>query len=120
MDLSQVVLSGALAERFQVVRSKGAFVAGGFSSQQSAFFAYGVVSVASGKDLDQVPEGDRIQEARVFHSRVPIYLTRDNLAEGTGVSDILVWKNTKYRVISSSNYSNRNYYRAVGVRMEGK
>ena len=116
LDLSEIVSDPDLAEQFQIVRSRGGFVAGGWSDQLTTIAAYGVVSVASEKDLEMVPEGDRVRESRVFHSTQAMYVTN---ADNQGTSDFLVWQGVKYRVYSVADYSNRGYYRAIACRMQG-
>lgn len=116
LDVSEIVNDPELAEPFIIRRSRGGFVRGGWSDQITEIPAYGVVSVAAEKDLEVLPEGDRVREARVFHSSQPIYITN---AENVGVSDVLVWNNVAYRVLSVADYSNRGYYRAVACRTAG-
>ena len=73
MDLSQAVNDPDMAELFTIVRTSGAFAAGGWQpGTPQNIQGYGVVSIASGKDLEMVPEGDRIaglREARLRPSK---------------------------------------------------
>jgi hypothetical protein len=119
MNLEEVILDGDLADPYTVMRSNGQFVAGGFTDTKTSFNVWGVVSLASLKDLQMVPEGDRVTEMRVFYSNQPLYVTRSNVNEGTGTSDILVWNGIQYRVVSVLPQSNRNFWKAIAARMAG-
>jgi hypothetical protein len=102
--------------RFQIVRSTGKFVQGGWEEKREAFFAFGVVTVATGKDLDQLPEGDRVSQALKFYSTTELFLTSK---DKQGTSDIIVYRNEKYRLLSCSPYPERGYWRAIAARMSG-
>lgn len=116
IDLSDVVSDPDMAETFTILRSKGGFVSGGWEDSRSSIAGYGVVSVAEQKDLNMLPEGTQVSEARVFHSiQNMILINETNL----NLSDILVWNGVKYLAHKSADYSNFGYYRAIAVRMEG-
>lgn len=116
IDLSDVVSSNDFAEPFTIRRSSGSFVAGGWSQTTTDIAALGVVSIARDKDLDSLPEGDKVKEAIVVHSTQEMMLT--NLANSR-TSDLLIWMGQSYRVLSVANYSNRGYYKAIAERILG-
>ena len=117
MDLSEVVLDSDLAESYTIVRSKGREALGGWQDSKNNIPGFGVVSIAKPNELEMLPEGDRDTEIRAFHSAQQIFTTRDNATDGTGTSDLIVWRNIKYRVILVSDYSNRGYWKALAARM---
>ena len=113
--LDDVVTDPDLAEWYTVERSiDGQFVAGGYTDAKTTLQMYGVVSRDVSKEMDMVPEGDRVKALRAFWSTQEIFLTNEN-----GISDVLVWQNEKFRVVAVSNYSNRRYWKAIGARMQG-
>ena len=106
-----------MAENFVITRTPGVFGAGGWiPGTPQIIQAYGVVSVASAKDLDAVPEGDRVKGSMVFHSTNPMFVT-NGLAGAT--SDVLNWNGDQYRVYNVGDYSNRGYYKAIACRLLG-
>lgn len=115
MDLNDVVSDADIAEPFVILRSTGAFVAGGYQSAPASIPSFGVISQPNGIELEQVPEGDRAKGAIVVHTQAPIYQTNP-----TGTSDIVVWYGDQYRVVKVYQYQNRNYYHAIAVRMSGQ
>jgi hypothetical protein len=115
--MSEVCDDSDIGEPFTILRSNGIFVAGGFSSTTTTIAAWGIVTVAKPKELDMIPEGDRQNEVRAFYVTQPLYVTRDNAVEGTGVSDVLVWNNIQYRVMVEPQYSNRGYWKALATKL---
>ena len=117
IDLSEVINDPDMAETFTILRTTGQFAAGGFVRNAPATLnTYGVVSVATAKDIDALPEGDHINEVRAFWTVDPLYVTNDANSE---VSDILVWQGTQYRILTEPDYNNRGYYKALATRMVG-
>lgn len=117
IDLSEVVEDPDMAEQFTIRRTTGQFAAGGFAlNAPTDVPAYGVVSVATAKEIEAIPEGDRVNEIRAFWTTTQMFVT--NLA-GSEVSDILIWQSTAYRILIQPDYDNRGYYKALATRMLG-
>jgi len=133
-DLAFVVDDGVLSDPWTIIRSTGQFVLGGWQTSTTEIPGWGVVSVAKPEDLDMIPEGDRVTGAMVFHSQPRIYATEldGDLILGTPtstgglqgdgtqkVSDIMVWNSQRWRVLHVWPYNNRNFWKAIAVRMQG-
>lgn len=122
-DLSFVVDDGVLSEAYSVARLTGAFEIGGFHTSEIILPGWGVVSVASPEDLEMVPEGDQVTGAMVFHSQTRIFETQKDVnppPNGTQyVSDQLIWEFQRWRVLHVYPYPNRNYWKAIAVRLQG-
>jgi hypothetical protein len=107
-----------IAEPFIILRNPGAQKLGGWAAgAQLSIKAYGTVSVASPKQLNALPEADRITGTRVFVSTTPMYVSSEDLGI---TSDQLQWKGDLYRVMFVSDRSNRGFYSAVATRMAGQ
>lgn len=78
--------------------------------------AYGTVTVLNEKELDVVPEGDRIKGAMAFYATTPMYLTG---SEGANISDQILWKGEMYKIVNIAPWASFGFNRAVGVRMSG-
>ncbi len=127
-DLSFVIDDGVLSESYNIIRSIGQFAIGGWTTSNNTVPGYGVVSVATPEDLEMIEEGDRVTGAMVFHSQQRIYETQldgegggpEVLGGGTQrVSDIMFWNYQRWRVLHVYPYPNRNYWKAIAVRMQG-
>lgn len=119
LDLSEVANAPDLAEQFTILRSTGTqWHQGVWETEEQKITGFGVISIAEPRDTKMVPEGDIAQGAMVFWSAQPIYVTNTtNIAVGQS-SDILIWNNKRYRVLSVRQYKDWGYYRAVGTRMQ--
>ena len=131
-DLAFVVDDGVLSEPYEIQRSTGSFELGGWVTSSSIIPGWGVVSVASAEDLDMIPEADRVTGSMVFHSQQRIFITQlddepgdpnggaeDGADPSQRVSDILIWGYTKWRVLHCYPYPNRNFWKAIAVRLAG-
>lgn len=61
---------------FTILRSTGHFVPGGFESVTTPISMFGPVQQASDKELQMLPDADRVGEVRSFWCTQPIYVTR--------------------------------------------
>jgi hypothetical protein len=115
IDLTEVVTDSEMAESFQILRPVGQFVAGGWAvTSTQTINTYGVVSLASAKEIAMLPEGDRVGEIRAFWTTTQMNVTS---GQNNQTSDILVWENTKYRIIGQPQYDTRGYWKALATRI---
>jgi hypothetical protein len=127
-DFAQL-LPGAIA------RDSGSFVLGKWKSNTTLVDFYGIVQPAKSKDIEMIPEGDRVNGAQMFHSSSPIYETHGQLGYGegqygdggyggtnppSGISDVIYWHLQPYRIMYVWPWIDFGYYKAIGVRMSGK
>jgi hypothetical protein len=135
ISVSDIVSDPDLAQPFQIQRSTGQFVQGGWQDTLSIVQAYGTITVADAKVLDMLPEGDRPVGAMSFYSTFAIFETRaltptygSGPAPGyghgayggsQGVSDVIVWRNNPYRIIKVFEWVDWGFHHGVGTRMTG-
>lgn len=120
IDVSEVVLDPDFAENFVIKRSSGSYQLDGWVDVITTVPMYGAIQPSSSKDLDQVPEGDRIKGAITVWSTQPIYTTRRGTgANDGGLSDIIVWQGEDHRVAGLLPWNENGFFRAVAVRMKG-
>ena len=70
----------AAPEPYQILRSAGTYVAGGFQSIITTIPCFGPVQQASNKEIQMLPEADRIGSIMAFWNTQPIYTTRGTAA----------------------------------------
>lgn len=103
------------AQPYTVQRStQGAFVLGGYSDTKVCIPNFGIIQQSTPKDIQMVPEGDRVSGMISFWSQAKIYQSN-----AKGVSDIIFWHCDNYRIIFVADRSDFGYYKAIGVRMTG-
>jgi hypothetical protein len=121
LDLSMVAAAPDLSSNFTVLRSNGGqWVNGIWVDSFTAIPMYGPVSIASPKDLEMIPEGDRPSSAMVFWTTQIVYETQGPTAgvHGKGISsDMMQWNNLNYRILQVAERPMNGYYRAVATRM---
>lgn len=61
---------------FQILRSAGSWVLGGFQSNVTTLATIGPVQRASNKEVMMLPPGDRVSGIMAFWCTMPIYVTR--------------------------------------------
>lgn len=117
INVAKVISNPKLAENFIVYRkSLGTWIKGEFVQSEDPIPMYGVVTVATPMQLEQVPAGDRIKGVMCFHSTTPIYMTQ---IDNKGTSDEIVWKGKRFRTTETLDWGDFGYYKALGVRMAG-
>ena len=125
IDVSEVITDPDLAQSYTVLRSTGSFVKGLWTEDTpTSITMTGVITVANDRELDQIPEGDRIKGAMVFHSTQVLYTTRVGTNESrkatrSGISDKIVWRGEQYKVLNVSPYIDYGFYKAIGERIKG-
>lgn len=115
-------MEGDLAQDFTIVRSVGVFNFGTWKTQEKQIPAAGVISIATDKELEMVPEGDVISEAKVFYTDQEIFQTAaSGAAPGSDngrSSDILIDSTgERYRVLTVKQIPGSGYFRAITARL---
>jgi hypothetical protein len=146
MDLSEI-FDGELGDvkGFTIIRTTGSFKIGGFTLDTPVEIKVpdGLVTMLNVKEINQVPEGDRVKGSAAFY--VPVEIKVSRAQEGTealqtesgegvtveggevveipiydlGISDRIRWNGDTYKLFSVANYSAYGYWKGVGVREVG-
>ena len=116
INVEELILDPDFGQTYTVTRSVGTFGPGGFQNRQTQFRIFGVIEPITAKDLEQVPEGDRVIGLMTFYSTVPLYITS---VENSGLSDQITWSNEQWRIQQVLEWADFGYWKAFGVRMVG-
>jgi hypothetical protein len=127
LNVSRVVSNPMFATSFSLLRSTGGDFAtnGVWADTQTTVPMWGIVKPATAKELEQVPDGDRVKEVKSFHSTQQMFITHvdgvnvTDPAYSPGVSDIVVYQGSHYRLSKIYPWQDFGYYKALGVRIEG-
>jgi hypothetical protein len=117
-DVAELLTDPDFSQRFTIQRATTTFVRGGSTSNTTPITVSGIIWIARSKDLQQVPEADRVLGAMVFACREEIMTT--HAGDQPGPSDTITWRNNVYRIQSVYPYVDYGYYKAIGVRVSGK
>jgi hypothetical protein len=83
---------------YTILRSIDTYIAGGVESVVTRIPMVGPVQQSSNKEIQMIPEGDRVGEMKSFWSTIPIFITRGNspvpsthgeVPQGGGVTYVL-------------------------------
>lgn len=120
INLSSVIHSSRLSQDYTILRSSGTWENGEFikSGTPSALKFHGIITVATERDLQKVPEGNWQTGAMKILSTEPIYVTGQ--LEENGFSDVLVWNNEKYQIVAVFPDKDYGFYRGICTRLSGE
>lgn len=120
INLSSVIHSSRLSQDYTILRSSGVWENGEFIKNgiPSTLQFHGIITVATERDLQKVPEGNRQTGAMKILSTEPIYVTGQ--LEENGFSDVLVWNNEKYQIVAVFPDKDYGFYRGICTRLSGK
>jgi hypothetical protein len=117
INLSALITDPDFTQQLVVQRSTGAFVLGGWQSSATPLTIAAVVTVAKERDLQQLPEGDRISGAMLFYTMTELLQSTGGATPQT--SDTLTWRGDVYRISKVWPYADYGYWKAAGVRVSG-
>lgn len=120
INLSRIVL-GRNKQSFTVYRKTGQWAGGRWVESEDPITLEGTIVPDNPKDLDQVPEGDRVKGIITVYCPQEIFTTRaaDSQKSG-GTSDQIEWHGERYRVYSIQPFIDYGFYKAIGIRTLGK
>lgn len=123
INVEEIITDPDFAQKFTVIRSTGSFIKGLWTEGTvTEIEMYGTITNPTPNDLQQLPEGDRVVGAMVFHTNSPLYVTRAGAGtrrDPNAISDQIIWRGDYYKLSGVSVYADYGYYRAVGERIKG-
>ena len=119
IDVSSTILDPHFAQTFTVKRyTNGKWEAGRWVQEPTEIKIVGTISIANAKQIEFIPEGDRIGGEIAIHTTVPLYNSRNGTDTSKGgTSDIVIWHDDEYKIYQVNEYSDYGYYFAIGQRM---
>ncbi len=122
INLAAVIHSPMLSQSITIKRSSGIwedgeFVSDGYSPETLIF--RGILTVASPRDLQMVPEGDRQSGAMKILTTERLYVTGETDCN-SNFSDILEWRGEQYRIHSVTPDADYGFYRAIATKVLGE
>ena len=120
ISLEEIILDPDFVTKFLIIRTKGEFVKGRWTeTEKEEIPVYGIATPVSARELNQLPEGDRISGLMNFYTikKEPLYLTRTGVDEG--ISDQILYDNIYYKLKSVEPWEPFGYWHAIGERTKG-
>lgn len=127
LNVSRVVSNPKFAQTFTIERSSGGDWNdnGTWGDVTVDVDFYGIIQPATAKELNQVPEGDRVKEVKSFHSTQEMFVSHVDTENATdvgynaGISDYAIWNGQRYRLAKRYEWADFGYFKALGVRVKG-
>lgn len=117
INLSRVLSSPMLSQTYNIYRNTGHFGIGGWiQDSETVIPTRGNMWPSTDREIEQVPEGDRIKGMHTFTSAVELRVSND---QNSGTSDQIVWSGERYRLIQTLPFSDYGFHVAVGARIKG-
>lgn len=118
IDVSFLISDPDFAQTIKVYRKTGDWAPNGeFITTENEMPMTGVISIANAKQIEFIPEGDRIGGEIAIHTIEPLYNSRNTTeTQQSGLSDEIEWHGDRYKIYQVNEYSDYGYYFAIGQR----
>lgn len=117
------IVVGRNAQPFTVYRKSGSWQDEGWVEAENPITVVGTITIAKEKDLQQVPEGDRIGGEIAIYTTQPLYVThavKDPITGAeSGTSDEILWQGDRYKLFNANPYTDYGYNKCIGIRTAG-
>ena len=116
VNLARVVHSPRMSQKITILRRGGSWQYGTWVQDENPteLSMRGIVTMANAKDLQQVPEGDRLTGAIKILTTERIYITSDG-----EITDMVFWRGARYRIVTVTPDIDYGFYRSIGFRLDG-
>lgn len=116
VNVGRVITSTNLgAQTIFISRYSGEWLGGEYVCQTpEKLQARGIITLAGPKDMQMVPEGDRVLGGIRVLTNIPLLPTNP---QGTG--DVITWRGAKYKVMTVSPDIDYGFFRSICTRLEG-
>lgn len=122
INVARAVNDPRFSQSFKVFRKSGEWEKGRFIESETEISMIGVITPSKPKEIEMIPEGDRVGGEITIHVTRKLYTTHsiqdeesENETEGT--SDQIEWQGERYKIYSVNDYSQYGYYQAIGMRL---
>lgn len=116
INISRIVNDPRFSQSFKVLRKSGEWLKGRFIQNETEINISGVITPAKPKEIEMIPEGDRVGGEISIHTTSKLYVTR-SLEDSEGTSDELEWQGERYKLYQVNDYSQYGYYAAIAMRL---
>lgn len=116
VNLARVVHSPRMSQKITILRRGGSWQYGTWVQDENPteLSMRGIVTMAKAKDLEMVPEGDRLTGAIKILTTERIYITSDG-----EITDMVFWRGARYRIVTVTPDIDYGFYRSIGSRLDG-
>ena len=122
INVSKAINDPRFSQSFKVFRKSGEWIKGRFIEEEKELSFTGVITPSKPKEIEMIPEGDRVGGEITIHTTKKLYTThsiQDEESENDfeGTSDQIEWQGDRYKLYQVNDYSQYGYYSAIGMRL---
>lgn len=116
INLSELIHDPDFCTNFIVIKkSEPKWVKGKLTQAGTKLIVEGIVLPSSSKDIDMLPEADRVHGLKSFFTDECEFALTDT--EKT--SDVCIYRGEAYKLLQVFDYSDNGYYKAIGTMIGG-
>ena len=108
INVKELIHDPDFCETFTLRHKTGVWVDGLFQTTATDTSVTGVVRPATGKELELLPEGDRMKDTKVFYTWEKV-----QVAEDENASDEFLWKGSRYKALQVKDWSSHGFYETM-------
>lgn len=120
INVAKAITDPKFSQKFKVFRKSGEWIRGRFEEIEKEISMIGVIAPSKPKEIEMIPEGDRVGGEITIHTTRKLYTTRlieSEIENNQGTSDVIEWQAERYKLYSVNDYSQYGYYQAIGMRL---
>ena len=115
-DVTDVLTDPELGSQFfHIYRSSGRWESGRFHGVTQKIAAYGNIQPSTQEQVNQVPDGDRVNGMITVWSTVPVLLAGQR--EPNNLADEIQWNGNRYKAVALMPWTDYGFCVAVFARM---
>lgn len=115
INMGRVIHSPRLSQRITVLRTKAEMIEGEFVEDEPETLVFrGIITLVASKAVEEVEGGDRLTGRISVLTKQELYLTGSD-----HISDIVVWRGARFRVVDSATDADWGFFRSTCIRLEG-
>lgn len=118
IDVTEILQDPDFADNYIVIRTKCEWQNGRFKPVSTEKLSYFFpVHPATEKELEQLPEGDRKKEVKVFFCVHPkkLYITQTGESDEGYISDKVQYNGNEYKIVKIKDWTSHGWSRCFGV-----
>lgn len=116
INLSELIHDPDFCTNFIVIKkSEPKWVKGELTQAETKLIVEGIVLPSSSKDIDMLPEADRVHGLKSFFTDECEFA----LTNTEKTSDVCIYRGETYKLLQVFDYSDNGYYKAIGTMIGG-
>lgn len=120
INVSELITDPDFARKFVIERHEnGTFIDGLYTSSVINIDVVGIIQPYQPETAEYTPNGDMITGDIKIWSKKIIYTTREK-DDNSGTSDIIIYKDEKYKVTYVKDWEEHGYWSAVAKRLSAR